>query len=194
MRAYRRPTALAHAHEYTRLASIVQVAHHDPCAPAKAQDNRQACGVSQIGECAPWVWRKGALVLQVCLYYKYVYARLKGYPAANQTFVPRPPRSCTTAHCEEEVDLHPCEGACTSCASARCGRVPPGTYLMAWTVLWYALPHNMFHLSRAPSGVSMSMTTTQPSDNLTNPYGYSEMDWASQLYPAYAAAWAEVGA
>ena len=38
----------------------------------------------------------------------------------------------------------------------------------------------------------MPTTTTQPSDNLTNPYGYSEMDWAAQLDPAYAAARAEV--
>jgi AhpD family alkylhydroperoxidase len=35
-------------------------------------------------------------------------------------------------------------------------------------------------------------TTTHPSEDLTNPYGYSEMDWAAQLDPAYAAARAEV--
>jgi AhpD family alkylhydroperoxidase len=34
-------------------------------------------------------------------------------------------------------------------------------------------------------------TTPQP-DDLHNPYGYSEMDWAAQLDPAYAAARAEV--
>src|SRR5215510_7469895 len=34
-------------------------------------------------------------------------------------------------------------------------------------------------------------TTPQP-DDLSNPYGYSEMDWAAQLDPAYAAARAEV--
>ena len=34
-------------------------------------------------------------------------------------------------------------------------------------------------------------TTPQP-DDLSNPYGYSEMDWAVQLDPAYAAARAEV--
>jgi AhpD family alkylhydroperoxidase len=34
-------------------------------------------------------------------------------------------------------------------------------------------------------------TTTQP-DTMDNPYGYSEMDWAAQLDPAYAAARAEV--
>jgi AhpD family alkylhydroperoxidase len=38
----------------------------------------------------------------------------------------------------------------------------------------------------------MPTKTTQHSDNLTNPYGYSEMDWAAQLDPAYAAARAEV--
>src|SRR2546425_13362778 len=34
-------------------------------------------------------------------------------------------------------------------------------------------------------------TRKQPND-LTNPYGYSEMDWAAQLDPAYAAARVEV--
>src|ERR1700756_5325120 len=34
-------------------------------------------------------------------------------------------------------------------------------------------------------------TTLQP-ENLRNPYGYSEMDWAAQLDPAYAAARDEV--
>ena len=34
-------------------------------------------------------------------------------------------------------------------------------------------------------------TTSQP-ENLRNPYGYSEMDWAAQLDPAYAAARDEV--
>jgi len=38
----------------------------------------------------------------------------------------------------------------------------------------------------------MPTKTTPPSDDLTNPYGYSEMDWAAQLDPAYAAARAEV--
>src|SRR5712691_8567786 len=42
------------------------------------------------------------------------------------------------------------------------------------------------------SGVTMPTKTTKQSDNLTNPYGYSEMDWAAQLDPAYAAARAEV--
>ena len=35
-------------------------------------------------------------------------------------------------------------------------------------------------------------TTTRPTEDLTNPYGYSEMDWAAQLDPAYAATRAEV--
>jgi AhpD family alkylhydroperoxidase len=38
----------------------------------------------------------------------------------------------------------------------------------------------------------MPAKTTPPSDDLSNPYGYSEMDWAAQLDPAYAAARAEV--
>src|SRR6266704_4895686 len=38
----------------------------------------------------------------------------------------------------------------------------------------------------------MPTKTTHPSEDLTNPYGYSEMDWAEQLDPAYAAARAEV--
>jgi AhpD family alkylhydroperoxidase len=38
----------------------------------------------------------------------------------------------------------------------------------------------------------MPTKTTPQLDDLTNPYGYSEMDWAAQLDPAYAAARAEV--
>jgi AhpD family alkylhydroperoxidase len=38
----------------------------------------------------------------------------------------------------------------------------------------------------------MPTNTTQPSEDLSNPYGYSEMDWAAQLDPAYAASRAEV--
>jgi AhpD family alkylhydroperoxidase len=38
----------------------------------------------------------------------------------------------------------------------------------------------------------MPTKTTKPSEDLHNPYGYSEMDWAAQLDPAYAAARAEV--
>ena len=37
----------------------------------------------------------------------------------------------------------------------------------------------------------MPTTTPQP-DDMHNPYGYSEMDWAAQLDPAYAAARSEV--
>src|SRR5215831_3798054 len=50
----------------------------------------------------------------------------------------------------------------------------------------------MSQRSRAPSGVSMPTKTTKQSEDLNNPYGYSEMDWAAQLDPAYAAARAEV--
>src|SRR5437867_749196 len=38
----------------------------------------------------------------------------------------------------------------------------------------------------------MPAKTTQPSEDLHNPYGYSDMDWAAQLDPAYTAARAEV--
>jgi len=38
----------------------------------------------------------------------------------------------------------------------------------------------------------MPAKTIQPSEDIHNPYGYSEMDWAAQLDPAYAAARAEV--
>src|SRR3954471_22753174 len=38
----------------------------------------------------------------------------------------------------------------------------------------------------------MPAKTTKQSEDLTNPYRYSEMDWAAQLDPAYAAARAEV--
>src|SRR5262249_33587297 len=38
----------------------------------------------------------------------------------------------------------------------------------------------------------MPAKPTKQSENLNNPYGYSEMDWAAQLDPAYAAARAEV--
>jgi hypothetical protein len=33
----------------------------------------------------------------------------------------------------------------------------------------------------------MSAKTTQQSNTMDNPYGYSEMDWAAQFDPAYAA-------
>ena len=38
----------------------------------------------------------------------------------------------------------------------------------------------------------MPAKTTKPSEDVNNPYGYSDMDWAAQLDPAYAAARAEV--
>ena len=38
----------------------------------------------------------------------------------------------------------------------------------------------------------MPATTTPQPDDITNPYGYHEMDWAAQLDPTYAAARAEV--
>src|SRR6266852_5459808 len=38
----------------------------------------------------------------------------------------------------------------------------------------------------------MPAKTTKPSEDLANPYGYSDMEWAAQLDPAYAAARAEV--
>ena len=38
----------------------------------------------------------------------------------------------------------------------------------------------------------MPAKTTKQSEDVHNPYGYSEMDWAAQLDPAYAAAQAEV--
>ena len=38
----------------------------------------------------------------------------------------------------------------------------------------------------------MPAKTTKQSEDLHNPYGYSDMDWAAQLDPAYAAARAEV--
>ena len=38
----------------------------------------------------------------------------------------------------------------------------------------------------------MPAKTTQQLDDLSNPYGYSAMDWAAQLDPAYAAARAAV--
>jgi AhpD family alkylhydroperoxidase len=38
----------------------------------------------------------------------------------------------------------------------------------------------------------MPAKTTQPSEDVNNPYGYSDMDWAAQLDPVYGAARAEV--
>jgi AhpD family alkylhydroperoxidase len=63
---------------------------------------------------------------------------------------------------------------------------------MAWAVLWYALCFDTSCLPHGPSGGCLPAKTTQPSEDLHNPYGYSDMDWAAQLDPAYAAARAEV--
>ena len=38
----------------------------------------------------------------------------------------------------------------------------------------------------------MPAKTTKQSENVNNPYGYSDMEWAAQLDPVYAAARAEV--
>ena len=38
----------------------------------------------------------------------------------------------------------------------------------------------------------MPAKTTKATDNVDNPYGYSEMDWAARHDPVYAAARAEV--
>src|SRR5712671_7995794 len=38
----------------------------------------------------------------------------------------------------------------------------------------------------------MPAKTTKPSEDVNNPYGYSDMDWAAPLDPAYATARAEV--
>ncbi len=38
----------------------------------------------------------------------------------------------------------------------------------------------------------MPAKTTHQLEDVNNPYGYSDMDWAAQLDPAYAAARAEV--
>jgi len=38
----------------------------------------------------------------------------------------------------------------------------------------------------------MPAKTTKQSEDMNNPYGYGDMDWAAQLDPAYAAARAEV--
>src|SRR5262245_35276214 len=43
-----------------------------------------------------------------------------------------------------------------------------------------------------PQEDPMPAKTTTQTDDLTNPYGYSAMDWAAQLDPTYAAARAEV--
>jgi hypothetical protein len=37
----------------------------------------------------------------------------------------------------------------------------------------------------------MSAKTTTQSEDLNNPYGYSDIDWAAQLDPAYKEKWFE---
>src|ERR671938_444488 len=54
------------------------------------------------------------------------------------------------------------------------------------------LPTLVRNLAPSQGGSMPTKTPQQQSDDLTNPYGYSEMDWAAQLDPAYAAARAEV--
>src|SRR6266571_2881104 len=54
------------------------------------------------------------------------------------------------------------------------------------------LSHILVSSGQRPEGGLMPAKTTQQLDDLSNPYGYSEMDWAAQLDPAYAAARADV--
>src|SRR6266436_4427046 len=54
------------------------------------------------------------------------------------------------------------------------------------------LSHILVSSGQRPQGGPMPMKTKQQPDDLSNPDGYSEMDWAAQLDPAYAAARAEV--
>src|SRR5512145_2039808 len=54
------------------------------------------------------------------------------------------------------------------------------------------LSHTLISSGPSPEGGSMPAKTTPQSDDVKNPYGYTEMDWAAQLDPAYAAARAEV--
>src|SRR5712692_4896095 len=62
---------------------------------------------------------------------------------------------------------------------------------------WYVplcgmLSHTLVSSGHPSQGGLMLAKTQQQPDDLSNPYGYSEMDWAAQLDPAYAAARAEV--
>src|SRR5262245_37755130 len=74
----------------------------------------------------------------------------------------------------------------------RMGEACPRHYPMGWAVLWYALLYDISSLPCRPSGGCMPAKTMKQSEDVHNPYGYSEMDWAAQLDPAYAAARAEV--
>jgi AhpD family alkylhydroperoxidase len=58
--------------------------------------------------------------------------------------------------------------------------------------LWCALLYDISSLPCRPSGGCLPAKTTKQSEDIHNPYGYSEMDWAAQLDPAYAIARAEV--
>src|SRR5712671_1795780 len=62
---------------------------------------------------------------------------------------------------------------------------------------WYVplcgmLSHTLVSSGHPSQGGLMPAKTKQQPDDLNNPYGYSEMDWAAQLDPAYTAARAEV--
>src|SRR5262244_2100 len=63
---------------------------------------------------------------------------------------------------------------------------------MGLTPCGMLLPTLVRNLEPSQGGPMPAKTPQQQPDNLRNPYGYSEMDWAAQLDPAYAAARAEV--
>src|SRR5919201_3489107 len=54
------------------------------------------------------------------------------------------------------------------------------------------LPTLVRNLAPSQGGPMPTKTPQQQPDDLSNAYGYSEMDWAAQLDPVYAAARAEV--
>src|SRR5205823_7290590 len=53
-------------------------------------------------------------------------------------------------------------------------------------------PTLVSHIAPSQGGSMPAKTPQHQPDDLSNPYGYSDMDWAAQLDPAYAAARAEV--
>src|SRR5499427_8177313 len=63
---------------------------------------------------------------------------------------------------------------------------------MGLTPCGMLLPTLVRNLEPSQGGPIPAKTPQQQPDDLSNPYGYSEMDWAAQLDPAYAAARAEV--
>src|SRR5712692_7750373 len=65
------------------------------------------------------------------------------------------------------------------------------TLPLGHAILWYALAYSTSSGEPPPTGGPMPAQTPQQPD-FNNPYGYSEMEWAAQLDPAYAAARAEV--